>query len=284
MWNLPPFLALFVPAGGRSLEEIGSNIELRRVVSPPKHEPITVLVVLPAYNEEECLETLLRRIDEAMFDGRLQYRCLVVDDGSTDGTREVLEECRPHYPLTIIHHQKNKGLGATIRTGLTEAVAIAGERDIIVTMDADDTHAPGLIARMVRLIGEGYDVVIASRFQSNAQVRGVPWFRHILSFCASMVFRIMFPTPGVRDYTCGYRAYRSTVLKTAFERHGNQFLKQDGFQCMVDILLWMRQMDAVIGETPMILRYDLKGGESKMDVGRTIRNTLKLAFKRRFSS
>ncbi len=239
-------------------------------------------MVLPAYNEEDSLEKLLRRIDEAMYDGNLTYRCLVVNDGSSDRTKEILEACQEHYPLTAIHHPVNKGLGATIRTGLTEAVSMTGERDIIVTMDADDTHAPGLIVRMVRLLGEGYDVVIASRFQGNAQVRGVPWFRHILSFAASIVFRIMFPTPGVRDYTCGYRAYRSTVLKEAFQKHGEHFLKQDGFHCMVDILLWLREMDAVIGETPMVLRYDLKEGKSKMDVSRTIVNTLKLAFSRRF--
>lgn len=259
------------------------NVEVQEVSESRKYPTKTIILVLPAYNEEANLEKLVRRIDEAMYYGDHTYRCIIVDDGSSDGTREVIAKCAAELPVVAIHHPVNLGLGATIRTGLVEAVAMAQERDVIVTMDADDTHAPGLITRMVRMMAEGYDVVIASRFQANSQVRGVPWHRNLLSRAASIVFRVMFPTQGVRDYTCGFRAYRSTVLRQAFDRHGEKFLKQDGFSCMVDILLWLRQMDAVIGETPMVLRYDLKEGRSKMDVARTIKNTLKLAIKRRLS-
>lgn len=237
---------------------------------------VTIHVVLPAYNEEANLERLIRRIDESMYYAGLPYHCLIVDDGSTDRTREVLETLQEHYPLTVICHPGNRGLGATIRTGLKEICAQAADHDVVVTMDADDTHTPGLILRMTRMLSEGYDVVIASRFQPNAQVRGVPLSRQFLSWGASLLFRALFPIPGVRDYTCGYRAYRASVLKGAFQAHGEDFLSQDGFQCMVDILLMLRRSGLVIGETPMVLRYDFKEGHSKMKVAETIWKTLKL--------
>jgi len=148
-------------------------------------------------------------------------------------------------------------------------------------MDADNTHSPGLIRAMTRRIHEGADVVIASRFRPGADVAGVPLHRRLLSRWASWLFMAFFPIHGVRDYTCGFRAYRGPVLRDAFERYGEEFIDQDGFQCMVDILLKLRRLDVIFAEVPMILRYDRKSGASKMNVLRTTTGTLWLMARRR---
>lgn len=96
-----------------------------------------------------------------------------------------------------------------------------------------------------------------------------------------LLFRIVFPTPGVRDYTCGYRAYRAEVIQDAIQHYGNEFLNQDGFQCMVDILLKLRRRNLIFAEVPFILRYDQKEGATKMRIGSTVRKTLSLLVKRR---
>ncbi len=163
------------------------------------------------------------------------------------------------------------------------AAAAAKLRDIIVTMDADDTHTPGLVLRMVRMIGEGHDVVIASRYRSGTRTIGVQLYRRLLSYGGSLLFKLFFPIRGVKDYTCGYRAYRAAVLQEAIQQFGKNFLDQEGFHCMIDILLKLYRMNLVFGEVPMVLRYDLKEGESKMNVRRTIVNTLQLIIKRRFN-
>jgi dolichol-phosphate mannosyltransferase len=93
--------------------------------------------------------------------------------------------------------------------------------------------------------------------------------------------RILFPM-GVRDFTCGFRAYRAPVIRLAFERYGERFVDQAGFQCMLDVLLKLRRFGWVIGEVPMVLRYDRKGGASKMRVWRTARASLALLVRRRF--
>jgi dolichol-phosphate mannosyltransferase len=182
---------------------------------------------------------------------------------------------------TLIEHPANLGLGAAIRSGLLGAVDAAGGDDVIVTMDADDTHTPAAIEQMLARINAGLDVVVASRYQPGARVLGVPATRRFLSFAASVLFRIVFPTPGVRDFTCGYRAYRASALNAAVARYRKEFIDQEGFQCMVDILLKLRRMNLRFGEVPLVLRYDLKAGKSKMKVLRTIAKTLVLLVRRR---
>lgn len=247
-----------------------------------QRDRLKVIVVLPAYNEEACLARLLDRIDEAMFEANQPYQVLVVDDGSSDRTAEIARSFCGRMPLILVQHAVNEGLGGTIKDGLLRAAQEARDKDVIITMDADDTHTPGLILRMLRMINEGHDVVIASRYQPGARVLGVPWFRRQLSNCASLLFRIVMPISGVRDYTCGYRAYRGQVIKQAIEQYGQSFVDQEGFQCMVDILLKLRKLDLIFGEVPFILRYDFKQGPSKMNVGRTITRTLMLMLKRKF--
>jgi dolichol-phosphate mannosyltransferase len=240
-----------------------------------------VIITLPAYNEEHTLATLLERIREAMEENGIEYRVTVVNDGSTDATSEIVDRMRDVMPVTGINHEVNRGLGEAIRTGLLAAIEGAKDRDIIVTMDSDNTHTPGLIARMVRGIREGNDVIIASRFQPGAHVRGVPLYRRLLSRSASALFRIAFPTPGVRDFTSGYRAYRAGVVKQAFATYGGEFVAESGFSCMVDILLKLRRIDAIMSEVPLVLRYDRKFGVSKMLVVRTAVDTLQLLVWRR---
>jgi len=250
--------------------------------TPPwRRPPGKVIVVLPAYDEEANLGTLLERIDQCMFEDGIDYEVIVVDDGSSDGTLDIARQHAEYMPVHIERHEQNQGLGATIRDGLQRAATIASPEDIIVAMDADNTHTPGLIRAMTRRVHEGHDVVIASRYQPGARIRGVPLHRRMLSYGASLLFRLVFPIEGVRDYTCGYRAYRASVLQAAFETIGQDFVAESGFQCMVDILLKLRGMDAIFGEVPLVLRYDLKGGASKMNVGRTIVRTLSLMARRR---
>lgn len=238
-------------------------------------------VVLPAFNEEHDLPELLKRIDEAMDESGLAFELLLVDDGSTDRTRQVAEQWAEKLPLRVMGHERNQGLGATLRDGLRWACDLAEEADVIITLDADNSHSPELILRMVRLIREGHDVVIASRFTRGSRVRGVPFHRRILSRAAGVLLKVLFPIPGVRDYTCGYRAYHAGVLQ-AVTASDPRFFEQDGFQVMVDILLKLRKnKDLVFGEAPLILRYDHKQGESKMDVIGTTRETLQLVVRRR---
>ena len=240
-----------------------------------------VWIVLPAYDEAQGLAALLAAIDEAMFQAGLAYRVVLVDDGSRDATLAIAEEHASRLPMEIVRHPQNEGLGAALRDGLMRAAALADPSDVLVTMDADQSHTPQLILRMVHTLREGHDLVIASRFQPGSRVVGVPPLRRFLSRWGSLLLRVLFPIRGVRDYTCGYRAYRAGVLQEVLRQRGTALFEQSGFQCMVDILLQLRRLELVCGEVPLILRYDWKRGPSKMNVARTLRQTLSLLVRRR---
>lgn len=249
--------------------------------SEPTRSRLQVWVVLPAYNEVRSLPALLERLAQSMFEAGLRYGVVLVDDGSTDGTVESVAHLAKEVSLCVLRHERNQGLGASLRDGLMKAAGLAADHDIVVTMDADNSHTPELILPMVRLVREGNDVVIASRYRSGSRVRGVPWSRRVLSFAGRCLFTLVFPTPGVRDFTSGYRAYRAQVLRRVASEYGPAFYDQDGFQAMVDILLKLRRFDLIFHEVPLILRYDLKEGGSKMKVWKTVRDTLKLLVRRR---
>ena len=242
-----------------------------------------IWVVLPAYNEEEALPLLLDSLIEHLSDDEKEYSIIVVNDGSSDKTGEVAESYTKKAPIIALHNNGNKGLAETMRHGLMAAVERANPKDIIITMDADNTHPAGLALRMARLVREGNDVVIASRYREGSHVRGVPFHRLILSTGAAWLFRVVFPIRGVRDYTCGYRAYRAVVMKQLINKYGREFISERGFSCMVDILLRLREQgDLVFTEAPLVLRYDMKPGLTKMKVMQTVVDTLKLLVRRRF--
>lgn len=253
------------------------------VSSPAPREPgpSRVIVVLPAYNEEANIGNLLRAISETLTRERLGFSIIVVNDGSSDRTGQILEEYGPEFPLTVHRHERNQGLGATVRDGLRLATDAASGHDVIVTMDADESHVPGLMIGMIRRIREGCDVVIASRYQRGSRIYGLAMGRRAMSRMASLLMRLLFPTPGVADFTCGYRAYRAEALKRAYAVYGDSLVDQDGFQCMVDILLKLRRLPLVFGEVPLVLRYDLKRGPSKMRLWKTSVQTLRLLWARR---
>lgn len=226
-----------------------------------------ITVMMPAYNEEQDLPVLLERIERAMSPWA-DYRVIVVDDGSKDRTAEIVRAAAQRMPAQLIQHPRNLGLGAAMRTGLTEAAHGEG---IVVTLDADNSQDPELIRSMVERIGQGFDVVIASRFQPGSQEIGVPPHRLMLSHLSSFGIRILAHYPGARDFTCGFRAYRVESIRKLIDTFGPEgFLRENGFSCMLEVLLNLRAIDARVSEVPLVLRYDLKVGASKMRILRTM--------------
>lgn len=227
-------------------------------------------VVLPAYNEEKALGIMLPELRILAAD--LKVEVIVVNDGSQDGTASMVRAAQtvPGLHVHLVDHPRNRGVGAAVRTGLLEAAKYAGPHDGVVTMDADGTHPIPLMREMaVRLAGED-DLVIASRFVPGGQEVGLAPHRKFLSHGACWLMRTLFPLPGARDYTCGYRAYRGDLLQRGIKTYGDELVTEDGFACQVELLLKLGPLASKIGEVPLVLRYDLKRGASKMRITRTI--------------
>jgi dolichol-phosphate mannosyltransferase len=163
-----------------------------------------VWILLPAFNEEQSIPLLFPKIKKAFDEWSQPYRIVVVEDGSLDSTVEVLNEMKSEYPLDIVKHRLNRGLGETERDGFEHVAQYAEDDDIVVRLDCDDTHEPEYILSMINKIKEGYDVVNTSRFQPGGGQKGVGTYRAIISYAANFFMKIVFGIPGVRDYSCGY--------------------------------------------------------------------------------
>jgi dolichol-phosphate mannosyltransferase len=253
-----------------------------RVIQSSQNPPIRgFCLALPAYNEEGAIGPLLDAA-AAIFDAqRRPWSIVVVDDGSADRTAAIVEEHAAREPrIRLVRHERNRGLGPAIVTGLKAGLALA-EGDpaahLVIGMDADMTHPPETIPSMIDAADAGADVVIASRYQPGSRQVGVPPFRLLLSWGARRLFRYYLNLPGVRDYTCGFRAIRGSLLVAGFEKYGQDgLITRSGFACTDELLVHLAMLDPVIREVPFTLRYDRKVGASKMNIGLTVRETIKL--------
>ncbi len=233
-----------------------------------------LFVCFAAYNEEQNIEPLLKRI-ALQFTAEDAYEVVAFNDGSTDRTLAALERCKGHYPLVILNSAENRGLGEGTNQLLAYVCEKGKSSDIAVFMDGDDTHDPSVISLMCAALAKGADVVIASRYQPGKVATGLTWQRQMISYAASLFWRVMLPIAKVKDYTCGFRAYRVGVLQQALAAKGSALISRRGFECQVELLSALKPY-ARFGEVPINLVYNRKQGESKMRIFRTTLRTVSL--------
>lgn len=224
------------------------------------------IVLLPAFNEQASVESLVRKIADVARDNGWDYLILACDDGSTDCTGLIFEKLQQSVPMEILTHRINRGLGETVRDLFERAAEIATDDDAIIRLDCDDSHEPEHMADLIAKLDEGYDVVTASRFQPGGSQLGVTPMRAFISASANMFLRVMLRFPNVKEYSCGYRAYRGEIVRQALATYGNNFiqLKGLGFTCTIEKLIKFHMLGARFAEVPFVLHYDQKLSVSKM--------------------
>jgi dolichol-phosphate mannosyltransferase len=225
-----------------------------------------IWIVLPAYNEEQALPKLLPKLDAALQKRGLSYRLVVIDDGSSDNTAGILEGFRSTLPLEVVTHPINRGLGETERDGFEYVATHCAADDLIVRVEGDDTHDPEYIFVLLDKLSAGFDVVNTSRFQPGGAQLGVDAYRAFISRCANLFMKVMFPIPGLKDFSCGFRAYRARVIMDAVRIFGDDFvqLRGMGFTSTLEMVVKLHLLGCRFAEVPFVLRYDLKESGSKM--------------------
>ena len=231
-----------------------------------------VIIGMPAYNEEAVLGKVLDSMTQLKELLGESLGILVVNDGSTDKTEEILKAYAGTYPyINYISHSENRGLGSAIKTLFGQAISKYGEEDVLITLDADNTHSPQIIPDIVRkLKSENLDLVIASRFIPGGKEIGLSWNRKIYSRGAKLFLKLFFPIRNVSDYSCGFRAYSLGYLKKAMQLYNGELITTCGFECMAEILARFSKIGVNAGEYPLVLHYEHKEGASKMKVQKTI--------------
>ena len=245
-----------------------------------------IWVVFPAWNEEKVIRATLLALWQAYRGKPDACTAVLVDDGSTDRTvaeaEAAVADSGGELELVVLRHDVNQGLGAGLRTGIYWVLDQAADDDVLVTLDADNTHPPALIPELVARVRRGADLSIASRYRAGAEVHGVPGYRRALSDGGRLVFQGLYPIEGVRDYTCCFRAYRIPMLRRARAVYGDQLCTARGFEAVMDLLLRLAPLQPRVDEMGFVLDYGERVGQSKMKVLRTIRSTVLLLVRRRW--
>lgn len=197
---------------------------------------LRIMAILPAYNEDQMIaqtiENVLPFVDELV----------VVDDGSTDKTYQHAQK----YPVTILHHRKNKGKGAAIYTGVK--YFNKSDCDILFQIDSDGQHRPKFMQKFLQVLESDptVDMVVASRFGTVDWIENMPFLRKISNLLSRFGLWILYGGFVVEDPQNGYRAYRKSATKVLdfAPKNGK---KRYGFEAETILLIYARIAGLKIG-------------------------------------
>jgi len=209
--------------------------------SPPDRPHLSVII--PAYNEERRVGITLDLFCAYLEDHGYDYEMLVVDDGSTDGTAEVVQARAQHNSrLRMIACARNRGKGAAVRRGMLSA---GGE--LLLFSDADLSTPPTELPKLLEAIEQGYDLAIGSRGLPESDLRlRQSWYREYMGRTFNLLVR-MIAVPGIHDTQCGFKVFRKGAAKELF-RH--QLLP--GFAFDVEVLFLARRLGYRVKEVPVV--------------------------------
>ncbi len=215
------------------------------------------LVIIPTYNEKENIEKMIRKV----LSLEPSFHVLLVDDGSPDGTGQIIKDLQKTFPdtLFLIERSGKLGLGTAYIAGFQWA--LAHHYHFIFEMDADFSHNPEDLIKLRENCANGADLAIGSRYKSGINVVNWPMSRVLLSFYASKYVQFITGMP-INDATAGFKCYRREVLQS-IDFNKIKFVGY-AFQIEMKFVTWKKGFNII--EVPIIFT-DRSEGTSKMSKG-----------------
>lgn len=231
-----------------------------------------ILVVVPTYNERDNLPLLINHL----FSLRVpDMRLLIVDDNSPDGTARVAEELASRYPITVLNRAKKEGLGRAYCDAFRYALSAFPDASHIIQMDADFSHDPTDIPRLLE-IAQKADVVLGSRYISGGSIANWHWLRKMISQLGNEYARWMLWLP-YRDLTSGFKCWRrETLAALDLEK-----ISSLGYNFQIEMTWQAHKKRFRIQEAPIVFT-ERKIGSSKFNIGiiaESFLNVLLMRFK-----
>jgi dolichol-phosphate mannosyltransferase len=214
----------------------------------------TALVVIPTYNERANLAAIVGRVRAAVAD----IHVLVVDDNSPDGTGAIADGLATDPHVTVLHRPGKGGLGSAYLAGF--ATALDRGFDYVLEFDADGSHQPEELPKMLAALDAGADLAIGTRWMPGGTVENWPLRRRMLSRGATLFARVMLRS-RLRDITSGYRGFRAATLVDA--DYGS--LVSQGYCFQIELAWRVEKAGLTIAEVPITF-IERVNGRSKMSV------------------
>jgi len=211
------------------------------------------LVIIPTYNEKENIEKIIRKV----FSLPYHFEILIIDDGSPDGTAQIVKGLQEEFPMLHIEERQGKlGLGTAYIHGFKWA--LARKYEYIFEMDADFSHNPDDLVKLREACVNGADLAIGSRYVKGVNVVNWPMGRVLMSYFASMYVRIITGI-NIQDATAGFKCYRRKVLETI----PMEKIKFVGYAFQIEMKFTAIKYGFNVVEVPIIFT-DRTEGTSKM--------------------
>lgn len=224
-----------------------------------------ISLLIPAFNEAEGVAKTAETLKNTLLLLRKQHEIEVIfiNDGSKDNTEALLKAAfAGDSSVRVISHEVNRGLGAAIRTGFSQACG-----EIVVTTDFDGTYSFDTIPQLIdRLLQDDVDIVTASPYHPWGAVEGVPGYRLLFSFGASLLYRILV-NRHVHTWTALFRAYRKPVIEQIS-------FQSDGFLAGTELLVNAIHAGFTVSEFPTVLHVRTFG-QSSIKIARVTKAHLK---------
>lgn len=202
-------------------------------------------LIIPTYNEAENITAQVQRICKVLKE---PFEILVVDDNSPDGTGRIADNLAKKYPVRVIHRFSKNGLADAVVEGFNQA-----HGSVIGVMDADQSHPPELLPKLLENIENGADIVVASRKVGNGKTIGWSFYRHLMSWFASA---LAWPLTSVKDRTSGYFVFRREVIE-------GRILNPIGYKIMLEVVVKSKSKRII--EVPFTF-INRKEGKSKTNL------------------
>jgi dolichol-phosphate mannosyltransferase len=232
-----------------------------------------VWVVVPTYNERENLEPIVTAILDALPEAEL----LVVDDASPDGTGDLADALAADEPrISVLHRAGKEGLGVAYRDAFRWVLDRPDAR-AVVQMDADFSHDPAALPRLLAPLMGAADLVLGTRYLPGGGTVGWPWYRKLISRGGTLFARTVLLLP-YRDLTGGFKAWRRELIEAIRLRETSG----SGYGFQIETTWWAHRRGARIVEVPIVFRERVVGS-SKMSGG-IIREALLLVVRLRLGA
>lgn len=221
-----------------------------------------IYVCIPSHNEAATVGLLLWKIRQVFAGFPREYQLLVLDDGSTDATGEVLESYTRVLPLTVVRHAERRGYAASVQKLFRTALELTDrpKRDCAILMHADFTHSPQVIPDLIRRVESGADLVVAEGTLEGEPSRP----QRLLRRFAPQLLRGVVVVPGVHDLVSGYAIVRLVALRNAMRSHGHGFLVTDGWAANAELYWRTGRYARRVESVPSVERHDLRQRASRI--------------------
>ena len=217
---------------------------------------VTLAICLPTYNERENLEAIVRALADVLARAGLDGRVLVVDDASPDGTGEIADRLAAEHDFVgVLHRERKEGLGPAYLAGFHRVLAEGAE--LVMEMDADFSHDPNDVPRLVRA-AEAADLVVGSRYVAGGGVRNWGAVRRTVSRGGCLYAQAILGL-GVRDSTAGFKVFRREVLETI----DLDAIRSKGYAFQIETVYRAVRAGFRVTEVPITFA-DRETGSSKM--------------------